>query len=433
MINVKAIIATSPNCAFSMNDQLPWKNTEELAYFKQITINSTVVMGRKTWESLLVKPLPNRKNIIVSSQPTQEYTQIDDLYDLLLSIEGDVWIIGGKSLIDYVIQKGWCKTLYISRLRKSYKADVFFHNTYNYILVNSKRFNSFDALMYEHSPEYDVFYNENVYINLVKKILKYGRKKMDRTRVGTLSLIGEKLEFDLRSFPLLTTKRVAWKSVQEELQMFIQGKTNTKELEEKNVNIWKAHTSASFLQSRGLDYDEGEMGPMYGYQWRNFNGKGIDQLKYVVNTLKDDPESRRILMTTFNPEQVELGVLWPCHGLITQFFCRENEEKQQLLTLVMYQRSCDVFLGLPFNIASYACLAHIIAKQVNMIPDKLIIMIGDAHIYNNHIEQLKTQIERPPLVPPQIECTVNKDDIEDYDITLNGYFYHPSIKGDIAV
>lgn len=206
-------------------------------------------------------------------------------------------------------------------------------------------------------------------------------------------------------------------------------------MEDKGVAIWRAHTSDEFLAARGLDYTRGEMGPMYGAQWRNFGGMGIDQLSNIVSQIKQDPFSRRLVITTLNVADADKGVLWPCHGLVLQFFCRRARGAFHLSAL-MYQRSADVFLGLPFNISSYALLLHLVASKVDMIPDRLIIQIGNAHLYTNHLEQAKLQLARAPLIQPQLEVLKKVENFDALDATyvkLWGYFHHPAISAPMAI
>jgi thymidylate synthase len=206
---------------------------------------------------------------------------------------------------------------------------------------------------------------------------------------------------------------------------------------EKGINIWKGNTTREFLDKMNLPYDEGMMGPMYGYQWRFFNKPyseekgGIDQFKNLIDTLKKDPNSRRLLMTDFNPAMVDEGVLYPCHSLILQFYVDEDK-----LSVKMYQRSADLFLGLPFNIASTTLLLYIVAKLVSMKPDMVHITLGDCHIYEQHIDVVKEQLSRTPYNLPQLELPnfTTLDEVEQTDYTmyiLKEYNCHPAIKADM--
>lgn len=248
--------------------------------------------------------------------------------------------------------------------------------------------------------------DERGYLELLGRVLERGERREGRNG-WTRSLFGERLEFDVaRAFPLLTTKRVFWRGVVEELLFFLRGATDTTQLEERGVGIWRGNTSAEFIQEAKLELRPGEMGPMYGFQWRNFNGQGVDQLAKVVEGLRRDPHSRRLLMTSFNPAQAEQGVLYPCHGVAIQFYVRDG----RFLDLHMYQRSADMFLGVPFNIASYALLMHIVGALTLRSPGRLIISFGDVHLYEAHLDAAREQLGRLPRAPPQL--------VIDRDLTL---------------
>ena len=296
----------------------------------------------------------------------------------------------------------------------------------------------------------DQIHGENEYHTLLKKILLTGQEREDRTNIGTISIFGHQMSFDIsNSFPLLTTKFVNFKSVLHELLFFLRGETNSKILEDKGVSIWKGNTTREFLNKRGLhSYQEGEMGPMYGWNWRFFGRKyrdtsssckneGYDQIQHLLRQLISDPFSRRHMITTFDPSTIDQCVLAPCHGIVTQFYV-EKVEQNYLLSCHVYCRNSDVFLGLPFNIASYALLTYILAKKCNYYPYKLIISTGDTHIYNTHIEQVKKQLLRGILPFPNVYvCDSIKEkaleDISSDDFMLKGYIHHPFIPADMAV
>ncbi len=240
--------------------------------------------------------------------------------------------------------------------------------------------------------------NEKGYLNLLSFILNNGVKK--ETRNGfTYSHFGSLLRFDVNngdSFPLLTTKKVFFRGIVEELLWFLRGSVNSKELEEKGINIWKGNSTREYLDSIGLyNYPEGYLGPIYGYQWRSFNGK-IDQLRYVLEELELN-NSRRALLSAWNPVQLKEQALPPCH-LIYNFYKYDNQN----LCCMMYMRSADLFLGVPFNIASTAILTMIIAKVMNMKVKEICISICDTHIYNEHLDAVKTQISNEIYKPPQV-------------------------------
>lgn len=259
------------------------------------------------------------------------------------------------------------------------------------------------------------------YINLLKKVLQEGKERTDRTGVGTVSVFGTHSEYDLTmGFPLLTTKKMFWKGIVGELLWIIKGQTNIKHLTEHNIHIWDEWAD-----------ENGDLGPVYGHQLRNWNSQNVDQLQKVIRSLREDPYSRRHVITLWNPAQEKYMRLPPCHGIVIQFYVSDDN----MLSCSMYQRSADVFLGVPFNIASYSLLTCLIGLECGYKPNKFIHIIGDCHIYKNHIEQVKTQIQRTPYPLPDISIT-KVDNIDKYTldhIHLHNYSSHPPIKGEIAV
>jgi thymidylate synthase len=297
--------------------------------------------------------------------------------------------------------------------------------------------------------------NESSYLELLRNVLENGQERTDRTGTGTRSIFApNSLRFDLTSdtLPLLTTKRVPFKAVVEELLWFLRGDTDAKVLQEKGVKIWDGNSSRDFLDSRGLkDYPTGVLGKVYGFQWRHFGAEykveyadsrnipkgvhigGFDQIKYVENLIKNDPHSRRIYMSTWNSADLDQMALPPCH-LSAQFYVDSNSE----LSCHMYQRSVDLFLGLPFNIASYAVLTNILAKKCGLKPKELILSFGDAHIYNNHILQVQEQLTRLPKKFPTIildDSVIDKDYdlLELKDFSVIDYTSHPKIIAKMAI
>jgi thymidylate synthase len=285
-------------------------------------------------------------------------------------------------------------------------------------------------------------HEETQYTNLIREIINTGYDECGRNG-DTITKFGYSMRFSLRdgTIPILTTKKLAWRVCFEELFWFIRGATNNKELQEKNVHIWDQNSSREFLDSRGLYYlEEGDLGPIYGFQWRHFNaeyadstkcyqGEGIDQLEQIIETLKN-PEtrtSRRMIMTAWNPCQLNYMALPPCH-ILAQFHVRENK----YLSCALYQRSGDVGLGVPFNIASYSLLTHILAKHCGLEADEFIHFLGNCHIYKEHIMPLKQQIKLEPMAFPKIEITTVHESIDDYSLEdiswTKPYESHPAIK-----
>lgn len=287
-------------------------------------------------------------------------------------------------------------------------------------------------------------HDEQQYLDLISNIIKNGNKKTDRTGTGTMSMFGAQMRFNLRNgtFPLLTTKKTFWRGIAEELFWFIKGSTNANDLVEKNVRIWDGNGSREFLDSLGFtDREVNDLGPVYGFQWRHFGaeyvdtktdytGQGIDQLMDVINKIKNRPDDRRIIMCAWNPADLNKMALPPCHCLV-QFYVANGE-----LSCQLYQRSADMGLGVPFNIASYALLTHMIAHVTDLKPGDFVHTLGDAHVYLNHIEPLTVQLGRQPKEFPKLVIKRKVENIEDFkfeDFAVEGYEPHPKITMDMSV
>jgi thymidylate synthase len=261
------------------------------------------------------------------------------------------------------------------------------------------------------------------YLELLDHVLKNGVEKKDRTGTGTISVFGYQMRFNLKEgFPLLTTKKLHIKSIIHELLWFISGDTNIRYLNENGVRIW----------NEWADKD-GNLGPVYGYQWRSWTtsgGRKIDQLQNVVNSIKQSPDSRRHIVSVWNVGEIDKMALPPCH-LMFQFYVAQGK-----LSCQLYQRSCDIFIGVPFNIASYALLNLMVAQVTGLEPGEFIHTLGDAHIYLNHIEQVRLQLTREPFNLPEMLLKRSVTNISGFryeDFTLSGYNAHPHIKGEISV
>lgn len=261
------------------------------------------------------------------------------------------------------------------------------------------------------------------YLSILNKVLTEGTLKQDRTGTGTLSVFGHQMRFNLQDgFPLVTTKKLHLKSIIYELLWFLQGDTNVKYLQEHGVRIWNEWAR-----------EDGDLGPIYGYQWRSwpdYNGNHIDQIQQVIDTIKNNPDSRRIIVSAWNVGQIEQMALPPCHSLF-QFYVADGK-----LSLQLYQRSADLFLGVPFNIASYALLLQMVAQVTGLQPFEFIHTLGDAHIYTNHIEQVKLQLTREPRPLPKMIINPEVKSIFDFkyeDFELQDYNPHPHIPGIVAV
>lgn len=287
---------------------------------------------------------------------------------------------------------------------------------------------------------------ENQYLALLQEVLTTGQERTGRNG-KVYSKFGAKLDFDIRtSFPLLTTKQVYWKGVREELLWFIEGNTDANVLADRGVHIWDGNSTREFLDGRGLkDYRDGELGPVYGWQWRHFNAPytlldsrtvgyragGVDQLQNCIDLIKNDPMSRRIYMTAWNPQQLDQMALPPCHISYNFYVDICPTTGKKYLSTMMYQRSADLFLGVPFNIASTALLTYMIAHVTGCVPDKISIAICDAHIYDEHLDAVKEQLRRVPIAAPKLTINRSVENIDSFvsgDFTLENYYSHPTIK-----
>jgi len=454
MFNI--ILATDNNSGIGKNNSIPWNIPEDMELFKSLTssicgINKVVIMGYNTMKSLKNGYLKNRINIIITSKVIQKNIEniyyvsnlneaLSTAYSLVGKDSSRVWVIGGAILYATAINHPDLYLIYHSLIDNNYDCDVkFVLPEVNIISTNKLNNFTLNVCSIKDTAEYQ-------YLKLLNEVLEYGDER--KTRNGIVhSLFGKELSFNVsNNFPLLTTKKMFMKGIIEELLFFIRGETDTNKLMEQGINIWKGNTTKEFLDKLGLNYKEGMMGPMYGYQWRFFgkkyynnnyhlddcNDEYVDQFKNIIETLKKDPNSRRLIMTDFNPMMVDEGVLYPCHSLIIQFYVNNNK-----LSIKMYQRSADLFLGLPFNIASTSLLLYIVAKLVGMEPDNVHISLGDCHIYDVHINQVKEQVKRQPMKFPKIiipEFNILEDvEQANYkDFLLQDYNCHPAIKAEMV-
>lgn len=261
------------------------------------------------------------------------------------------------------------------------------------------------------------------YLDLMRHVDEHGVAKEDRTGTGTKSVFGWQMRFDLsQGFPLVTTKKVHTKSIIHELLWFLKGETNTQYLRDNGVTIWDEWADA-----------QGNLGPVYGYQWRTWptpNGQSIDQISELMTRLKNDPDSRRLIVSAWNVADLPKMALAPCHAFF-QFYVAQGK-----LSCQLYQRSADIFLGVPFNIASYALLTEMIAQQCDLIPGDFVWTGGDCHLYSNHMEQIKTQLARTPHALPKLKILRKPANIFDYkfeDFLIENYQSHPAIKAPVAV
>lgn len=458
----------------SITNDLNWNISEDLKHFKKMTCytnlpnqKNILIAGKNTALSMIKKEnfkLENRILIILSTTLMKE----DFLNDSNIIIINDInllmkelnvidyykiFIIGGKKIYETMLNTLYIKTIYLTMIEEDYKCDIILNKELlrNYKTINKNTNIETKENILISMYELKRFHEEYQYLELIEKILKTNNLCQTRNS-ECFSIFDHKLIFEVNnnSFPLLTTKKISLKMIFEELKFMLLGLTNTHILEDKKVNIWKMNTRKDFLLNNNLNYDECDMGPMYGFQLRHFNeeykgmnenyeNKGIDQLNEIIELLANNPHSRRILMTTFNPNQVKEGCLYPCHGIIIQFYYNDNDKK---IDLKMYQRSADVMLGLPFNISFYSLFLLIIINIVNTkynknyLPGKLIIEIGDAHIYNkeDHINGANIQMNRIPYNFCKLSINKEIKDLKEIellnyeDLLIENYICHPFIK-----
>lgn len=442
------IVTKELNGGIRRGNRVPWFLPNEREYFDHITQSdgkNILIMGRHTWESLNYISFKNRFNIVISTkidyingiQTNPELfvrSSLKDAIFLALSMgeAKNIWFIGGRSVFEYCYK--YCKRIFIIDVHAQFYCDVFFPKfNLDYFAHISEKYSDDNGLIFsKHIYEKYINLNEEQYLELVKQVLEEGNKKIDRTQCGTLSIFGATCRYDLseNKMPLLTTKKMFWRGIVEELLWFIKGDTNNTTLTNKNINIWTPNAIYG-----------NDLGPIYGFQWRhfgakykdcytNYTGQGKDQLLECIDNIKNNPSSRRILMIAWNPVDNPNLILPPCHCLV-QFYVNGNE-----LSSMVYQRSGDLGLGIPFNIASYALLTHMIAALTNLQAEELIHVIGDAHIYNNHIAPLQEQLLRCPNQCPSIEFKKIPQTIEEFsyeDIILKNYSCYESVDMQISV
>jgi len=447
------ILACDYTLGIAREDKLPWSYTTlaaaDRAFFKKTTLGNIVIMGRCTFETLRKKPLPDRINIIVSQTMTQpdskDFYVAHDL-DAALTLaqewpQKQTWVIGGKMLYELAFRDARCESILVTFIPISYGCNLLLTPTMfdGWVMVNSEdlQLNGCvysDAIKYLKRLQKGYLWNTNMgfwncvevecanasesqYLHLMREFLtEYDadqtprcvssstiRLVPNRTGVAAYRKLGEKLEFDLRRFPLLTSKKTLFEKACWELLWFLRGEDNVKFLHEHNVHFWDANTSTDFIRKRKLDYDQGTTGPIYGCQWRNFNQQGVDQIKTVIENIKkvkENPtceEARRLVVCAWNPQFLHLMVLPPCH-MIYQFEVEEGR-----LNCMMTMRSADLPLGVPFNICSYALLTYIIAHLTGLRPGRLCVTMNICEVYVNQMEGLRQQLQQEVYPFPTLE------------------------------
>jgi thymidylate synthase/dihydrofolate reductase len=458
------ITACTKNYGIGKDNDLPWHCPEELRLFRDKTRDSVVVCGRKTTDNL--PSLPNRIIYTVSKSNGSLELQLHRLRTTYP--HKNIFIAGGGEIYDYTFRKlpHLVSKLHISIMKEDVACDTYIteFKKGEWVVLEEYDYPNFTHYVLKYDPR------EAQYTDLIRSIPRNFRQTRNSE---TASVFGKTLKFDLSdcSFPLLTTKKMFFRGIVEELLFFIRGQTDSTLLESRGVNIWRPNTTREFLDSHGFpNRKEGLMGPMYGFQWRFYNSQyneetgenvtprlsagqprlsagqprlsagqprpsspHIDQLQNVIDLIRTDPTSRRIILTSFNPIQASEGVLYPCHSLIVQFYVSDTGH----LDMFCYNRSQDLFLGTPFNIASSALLLMLIAKVTDKKVGTLHMSLGDVHLYKNHYDTALIQTERSPYPFPKITFRDVKtlQDIEGMsygDFTLERYQSHPALKAEMV-
>lgn len=423
MMPFTIIAAVDDDGGIGKNNTLPWEHKDDLRFFERTTKGHAVIMGRKTWESLPKRPLKERLNIVLTRtghdreayEGAYPVSNLDSALILAQQLNSKkCFVMGGAQVYGEALQHPLLLRGIISRIPGRYACDTLFP------VVDGDT------------------NNEQEYLRLVRHVLDKGECKPDRTGVGTLSVFGWQMRFDLsKGFPLLTTKFVSLRNVALELFWFLSGSTDSTLLEKQGVNIWRSNTTEEEMKRKGLEYRRGDIGPGYGFQWRHFGanykgcdqdytGQGMDQVAELIRGLKTNPHSRRHILSGWNPTDLGLMVLPPCHTLM-QFYVHADGR----LSCQLYQRSGDIGLGVPYNVASYSLLTYLIAHVCGLKPGHFVHTLGDAHIYLDHVAVLQQQVERTPHPSPTLDIRCEpKEDPGEYtwqDLKLKRYLHHPPL------
>jgi dihydrofolate reductase/thymidylate synthase len=462
---MELIVAMDSQNGIGYKDGLPWRCPEDLKYFRETTLNKTVIVGRKTAQSL---PVLKRRRVLclTRGKPNAVFWKNDVTF--IHSLDSDsnlgeietketVIVAGGAGVYQTALKTERIRRVYRTIIQGTFKSDTYFDPKWLYgFVVTKEEVSSSTGNIYQvlepaalrirllgrGEPRHRHAGSEYQYLELLNDVCTVGTGRESRNG-ATRALFMSTLKFDLRDgFPILTTKKMFIRGILEEFLFFLRGDTDSTSLSNARVRIWEGNTSKEFLTSQSLPYAPGVMGPMYGYQWRHFNAPylldgegrplrpkgGIDQLANVVHLIKNDPHSRRILMTSYNPAQASQGVLYPCHSITIQFYVQDV-----YLDMSCYNRSQDLFLGVPYNIASSALLLSVVARLTSKTPRYLSMVMGDTHLYECHVDQARLQAKRIPYVSPSLEIP-NIESLDEIprlkasDFKLKDYKSHKSIK-----
>lgn len=446
------------NDIFSAADTKQHKETRSGYVVFTNNINIAEVISNKKNE-ILDKMLDNGEIYTIYKDEICRFSDINKISIIKNKLKNiyNIYIIGGESIYNYYINKKYINNIYVTEieLKNEISSDRYFNNIPKYIkyiyTIKTCDNKQYTMNIKKYKNMLDNNSDEHQYVNLLKNIIQNGIYKNGRNG-GYYTTFSHYHVFDLqKGYPLLTTKKMNFISIIEELLFFLKGDTNANNLSNKGIKIWDKNSSRQFLDNIGLTHRKpGDIGPMYGWNWRYYGAKykdcntdykrqGIDQLYNVIDTIINDPNSRRIIMTSYDCTKLHECVLPPCHGLCIQFFIRNN-----YLDCSMYQRSCDSVLGYPFNIASYSALLIIMSYVTNYEPGKLYISLGDTHIYEDHYNKIKKYIHRSPLKSPSLSIIKNKpkfnttqqriefiENLTVDDFQLNNYYHYSGLKFDM--
>lgn len=456
------IMCTDINFGYTKNNSIPWRLERDSNYFKTMIYDSNLIIGRKTYEDM-GKPKLDIYNIIIISNTWKECSDINyhvinspEKYKKFIDNNRHTFVLGGYNIWKYFMENEKIDNIYHTKILENYKCEKSCMDIINYYEIyyrykcTQRKIKDYDIRTRERKNTILFHYTsigrkdmEYQYLNILNVLMNKNKFRETRNQ-KTISKFSTIMKYDLEfGFPLLTTKKMFFRGIVEELLFFIRGDTDVSLLNNKGVKFWNANTTEEFIKKTGLKLKKFDMGPMYGFQWRHYGasykgkdeeykGQGFDQLSKVIKEIKNNSSSRRIVITTFNPAAADKGVLYPCHSLMVQFYINDNK-----LSMTCYNRSSDVLLGLPFNIASSALLLTLIAKVTNNKPGELSIHLGDYHIYKSHVDAVKKQLERNPHKFCKLEIMKekkNQSDIEyletlEYkDFKLINYKSHGRIK-----
>lgn len=481
MKNVTLVIARDEQNGIGRDGRIPWCAPDDINLFRVATTTTDdpskknlVVAGHRTREEMPIV-LKNRHLVTLGRDASYAPPPGVEARDIERT-----FLVGGRAaVLAFYKRYGLPTCLVLTRIDGVFECDVRIDDDElwldQYALYAKKRLDGVTAFVYvlrgTTQPiasivppgvrAIGIVPDETQYLDLVHDILANGERRDDeRTGVGALSVFGRQLRFDLEhTFPLFTTKRTFFRGVVEELAWFLSGETDASILERRGVGIWTGNSSREFLDRHGLPYPEGVCGPIYGTQWRHFGGEyfpttgssvgGVDQIKAVIDSIRAAPESRRHLITSLNPTVLNDVVLAPCHVLAQFYASAPHRDGKRRLSCHVYQRSCDVGLGLPFNVASYALLTHLIAASTDCVPGELVMSLGDTHVYRNHIDGIREILMRVPHAPPTLRLAdhvVNAASASDPlgvidafvddptgGVRLEGYTAHGRVKLEMAV